>query len=490
MTLPELTFSDLHEYMDFLESKGKLLRVRTEVNPVLEISEILRRLVAKGTGKAVLFERVRGSAIPVLGNAFGSKELVAQALGVNKATEVGEKIGKLLEFEPPKGLIQSLKAIPQLKEIADIGPKKVKSGKVKELVRLEDASIEELPNLKVWPKDGGRFITFPLVITKNPDSGKVNIGVYRMQVFGPRSVAIHWQKHRPSAIAHKEAESRGEKMEVAVVIGADPATIFAGVAPVPEGIDEYLFSGLVRGKGLELVKCETVDLEVPANAEIVIEGTVKPGNYVEEGPFGDHTGYYTPKEKYPLLDVSAITRRTDAVYLATVVGKPIQEDAFLAEAASAAFFQPLKLLLPEIRDIYLPPEGVFTGMGFVSIKKSYPAQAKKVMFALWGLPQLMFLKFLVVVDDDIDVRNTSDVIWAVATRADPARDILIIPSAVTDSLDHASPLPNMGSKMGIDATRKLPEEGYQREWPEVVSTDETTARLVDSRWAEYFGSNL
>jgi 4-hydroxy-3-polyprenylbenzoate decarboxylase len=485
-----LVFSDLHEYIEFLEKKGELLKIRAEVNPELEVAEILRRLVSKGTGKAVLFEHVKGSTIPILGNAFGSKELVSQALGVKDPKEVGEKIGKLLEFEPPRGLIQSLKTIPQLRELAEIGPKRVKSGKVKEIVRFEDASLDELPNLKVWPKDGGRFITFPLVITKNLDSGKINIGVYRMQVFSPRSAAVHWQKHRPSAVAHREAENRQEKMEVAVVIGADPATIFAGVAPVPEGIDEYLFSGLIRGRGVELVKCETLDLEVPANAEIVIEGTVRPDNYVIEGPFGDHTGYYTPREKYPLLDVSAITRRSDAVYLATVVGKPIQEDSFLAEAASAAFFQPLKLLLPEVRDIYLPPEGVFTGMGVVSIKKNYPAQAKKVMFALWGLPQLMFLKFVVVVDDDIDIRNMSEVIWAVATRVDPGRDVLIIPGAVTDSLDHASPLPNVGSKMGIDATRKLPEEGYQREWPEVVSPDEATVRLVDSRWAEYFGSNL
>lgn len=479
---------DLREYIEKLDALGRLTRVKTEVDPELEVAEVLRRAVSTKLGKAILFENVKGSEMRVLGNAFGSEELLRLALGVQSFSEIGEKIDALLNTEVPRGLVETIRSLPKLKEIAGIAPRIVKSGPVKEVVETDDATLESLPALKVWPRDGGKFITFPLVVTKDPDSQKVNIGVYRMQLFDKKTTAMHWQMHRSSALAFKQLEKQGKRIEVAVVIGADPATIFTAVAPVPDAFDEYLFTGFLRGKGLDLVKCETVDLEVPAKAEIVLEGYVNPGEYRLEGPFGDHTGYYTPQDNYPVFHLTALTRRIDPVYLTTVVGKPIQEDAFLASAAGAVFSSPLKLLLPELVDIYLPPEGVFTNLAIVSIKKRYPGHAKKVMMALWGMPQLMFLKMIVVFDDDVNIRNLSEVIWAMTTRTDPARDTVIIPNAVTDTLDHASPLPNFGSKMGIDATKKWKEEGYNREWPEVVETDDKTKRLVDSKWKEYFKS--
>lgn len=482
-----MVVEDLHEYVELLEKTGRLVRVRVEVNPVLELSEILRRMLAQSPGRAVLFERVSGSKIPVLGNAFSSDELVALSLGVGDVGELQRKLESLFRFEVPQGFLEAVRALPRLRELAGIAPRTVKSGPVKEVVEVKNPSVAGLPIPKVWPKDGGRFITFPLVVTKDPDSGVTNLGVYRMQVYDERTLGMHWQLHRKSSLVFRELEKRGEKMEVAVVIGADPATIFAGVAPVPDFFDEYLFAGFLRGSGVELVECETVDLKVPARAEIVLEGYVKPGEYRLEGPFGDHTGYYTPPEPYPVFHLSAVTMRQDPIYLTTVVGKPVQEDAYLAKAAASVFTVPLKLLFPEIVDIYLPPEGVFTNLAIVSIRKMYPGHAKKVMMGLWGMPQLMFLKVIIVVDHDVNVRDLGEVVWAVTTRFDPARDVVIVPGAPTDSLDHASPAPNLGSKMGIDATVKWREEGYSREWPEVVSVDEETKKLVDSRWKEYFG---
>ncbi|MEM0120773.1 MAG: menaquinone biosynthesis decarboxylase [Thermoprotei archaeon] len=477
---------DLHNYVELLEENQRLLHVKVEVNPVLELSEILRRVAAQHLGKAVLFDRVAGSKMRVLGNAFGSEDLVALSLGVRSLDELGGRLEGLLKPELPHGLLESIRALPRLRELAGFAPRVVKSGPVKEVVNTANPTLAGLPIPKVWPKDGGRFITFPLVVTRDPDTGVTNIGVYRMQVYDDRTLGVHWQLHRKSAQVFRDLEKRGEKMDVAVVIGADPATIFAGVAPVPDAFDEYLFAGFVRGGGLELVECETVDLKVPARAEIVLEGYVNPGEYRLEGPFGDHTGYYTPPEPYPVFHLTGVLTRSDPIYLTTVVGKPIQEDAYLAKAASSVFTAPLKILFPEIVDLYLPPEGVFTNLAIVSIKKRYPGHAKKVMMGLWAMPQLMFLKVIIVVDDDVNIRDWGEVVWATTTRFDPARDVLIVPSTPTDSLDHASPAPNLGSKMGIDATVKWREEGYTREWPEVVSVDEDTKKLVDARWAEYF----
>ncbi len=472
--------------MSILESRGKLVRVKPQVDPDLEVAEVLRRACSNSLGKAILFENVKGSDLRILGNAFSSDELVALGLGVGKVSEIGEKLGKLMNPDIPKGILDSVRALPRLKEMAGIAPKTVKTGPCKDIVMTANASLHSLPVLKVWPKDGGRFITFPLVVTRNPDTGNTNIGVYRMQVYDEKTAGMHWQLHRSSSLSQRDAERIGKRTEVAAIIGADPATIFAGVSPVPDAFDEYLFAGFVRGKGVELVDCETVDLKVPANSEIVLEGYIEPGERKPEGPFGDHTGYYTPVESYPVFHLTAMTRRNDAIYHTTVVGKPVQEDAFLAKAAGSAFTAPVRLLLPEVTGLYLPPEGVFTGLAIVSIKKRYPAQAKKVMMALWGLPQLMFLKFIIVLDDDIDITNLKEVLWATTTRVDPLRDIILIGNAVTDSLDHSSPLPNVGSKMGIDATKKWREEGYEREWPEVVDADDATKNLVNNKWNSYF----
>ncbi len=437
-------------------------------------------------GKAVLFERVSGSSIRVLGNAFGSDDQVAISLGVGGVAELSSKLESLLKPDVPRGLLESIRALPRLRELAGYAPHIVKTGPVKQVVDTTHPSVATLPVPKVWPKDGGRFITFPVVVTKDPETGVVNLGVYRMQVYDDRTLGMHWQLHRKSSQTFRDLERRGKKMEVAAVIGADPATILAAVAPVPDAFDEYLFAGFVRGSGVDLVDCETVDLKVPARAEIVLEGYVNPGEYRLEGPFGDHTGYYTPPEPYPVFHLTAIMMREDPIYLTTVVGKPVQEDAYLAKAAAAVFTAPLKVLFPEIVDIYLPPEGVFTNLAIVSIKKRYPGHAKKVMMGLWAMPQLMFLKTIIVVDDDVNIRDLGEVVWATTTRFDPARDVLIVPGAPTDSLDHASPAPNLGSKMGIDATAKWREEGYSREWPEVVRADEDTIKLVDSRWNNYF----
>lgn len=481
-----LIAEDLHEYVAELEGRGLLDKVMVEVDPELEIAEILRRAMKERPGRAVLFQKVKGSHIPVLGNAFSSEHLVASSLGVSSIPELGEKLSSLFELEPPKGVFDAIRSLPKLRGLVGIGPRTVKTGPVKEVVELADASFSSIPVPKIWPKDGGRFITFPLVITKDAETGLTNIGVYRIQVFDDRTATIHWQRHRSSALSHRILEKENRRMDVAIVLGADPATLFTGVAPVPDAFDEYVFSGFLRGKAVDVVKCETSDLLVPARAEIVLEGHVDPGEYKLEGPFGDHTGYYTPKEPYPVFHLDALTRRTTPIYLMTIVGKPVQEDTYLANAAQAMFTPPLKMLFPEIVDIHMPAEGVFTNLAVVSIKKSYPGQAKKVMMGLWGMPQLMFLKVIVVVDDDVDISDKSEVLWAVTTRIDPARDVMIIPDAVTDTLDHASKRPNLGSKMGIDATKKLAEEGYDREWPEVVSSDPRTASLVESRWRDYF----
>ncbi|MEM3670350.1 MAG: menaquinone biosynthesis decarboxylase [Thermoprotei archaeon] len=476
---------DLHEYVRLLEDSKKLDRVKVEVDPELELAEVLRRCVKQRPGRAVLFEKVKGYRIPVLGNAFSSDELVAFSLGEKDLPSLGKKLSSLFSFEPPTGLVDALRSIPKLRGLVGISPKKVSKAPVKEIVE-KDPSFDSIPITKTWPGDAGKFITFPLVVTRDPDTGVTNIGVYRVQIFDSKSATIHWQRHRSSAIAYRKLDRQGQRMDVALVVGADPATIFTGVAPVPEAIDEYLFAGFLQGTGIEVVKCETSDLVVPARAEIVLEGHVDPGEQRLEGPFGDHTGYYTPQEPYPVFHLDAITRREEPIYLTTVVGKPVLEDTFLANAAQAMFTEPLKLLFPEITDLYMPPEGVFTNLAFVSIKKQYPAHAKKIMMGLWGMPQLMFLKMIVVLDDDVNVRDVSEVLWAVSTRIDPQRDIVIIPDTVTDTLDHASKMPNLGSKMGVDATRKWPEEGYTRSWPDVVSPDSKTKQLVDSKWAQYF----
>jgi 4-hydroxy-3-polyprenylbenzoate decarboxylase len=468
--------------MSVLEQRGLLKRVGVEVDPCLEVTEILDRLMKTG-GPAVLFERVKGSEIPILANTFGSMERMCLALGVERLDDIAARIERLLTLEAPSSLWEGIKMLSHLKELASFPPKKVKTGPCKEVILTGDeVSLDRFPILTCWPSDGGPFITLPLVFTKNPLSGRQNVGMYRMQKFDSRTTGMHWQIHKHGARDYHEASDR---LEVAVAIGADPAVVYSATAPLPDNLDEMMFAGFLRGKRVEMVKCETVDLYVPATAEIILEGYVDTGELRREGPFGDHTGYYSLADDYPVFHITCITHREDPIYHTTVVGRPPMEDAYLGKASERIFLPLIRAQLPEIVDMNLPVESVFHNLAIVSIKKRYPAQAKKVMFALWGLGQMMFTKTIVVVDDDINVHNLQEVLWAVTTRIDPARDVVIIPNAPTDTLDHASPRVNVGSKMGIDATVKRRDEGFQREWPEALVMSEDVRKLVDEKWESY-----
>lgn len=476
-------YRDLHEFVEALERAGELKRVRVEVDPVLEITEFADRAVKRG-GPALLFERPKGSWIPVLINAFGSMRRMELALQVASIEEVGERLNQLLHVEAPHGLIDKLKMLPKLAEIARFFPKVVSDGPCKEVILKEGFSLYELPILKCWPKDGGRYITLPLVFSRDPETGKRNCGMYRMQVFDERTTGMHWQIHKHGAEHYRRMARRGERrMDVAVAIGSDPATMFSAVLPVPPDVDEMLVAGFLRGEPVEMVRCETCDLEVPANAEIVLEGYVDIGELREEGPFGDHTGFYSLADLYPVFHVRCITRRKRPIYATTVVGPPPMEDYYMGKAIERIFLPLLRLQIPEIRDISMPAEGVFHNLMLVSIRKSYPGQARKVMHAIWGMGQAMFTKCIVVVDEDVDVQNYREVVWKALNNIDPERDIEFVHGPV-DSLDHASRLPNYGSKMGIDATRKWPEEGFTRPWPEVIEMTEEVKRRVDELWRQ------
>jgi 4-hydroxy-3-polyprenylbenzoate decarboxylase len=386
----------------------------------------------------------------------------------------------------PAGVLGKLKMLPKLSEIGEYGPKYVDSGPVTEIIETDSASLNSMPVLKSFSGDAGRFITFGLTVTKHPETEIRNFGVYRIQIVDDRHAIMHWQIHKRGAQHYKMLKEQNKKIEVAIVIGADPATVFSAVAPVPEGMDKFLFSGIARKKGVKLVKCKTVDLEVPANAEIVLEGYVDPNDIRMEGPFGDHTGYYTPAEPFPTFTLTGIMRRKDPIYLTTVVGRPVLEDAYIGKVIERSFLPLVQMFHPEVVDFSMPAAGWFQGLAIISIKKQYPGQAKKVMMGLWGMGQLSLTKIFIVVDSEINVHDMSDVIWAVTTRADPARDTVIINNTPTDTLDPASPLVNLGSKLGIDATTKTREEGYMREIQQLAEVDEQTKSLVDKRWREYF----
>src|ERR687898_1032931 len=482
-----MPYESLSEYVNALDKSGQLVRVKTKVNPDLEIAEIMRRLMYKGNQPAVLFENVEGATMPVLGNAFGTMERLQLALETRNFTEIGSRVTDLTKMKIPAGMLNKLKMLPKLSEIGEYGPKYVDSGPVTEIVQDGDeASFNSMPILKSFAGDAGRFITFGLTVTKHPDTGIRNMGVYRIQIVDHNKAIMHWQIHKRGANHYQiSKEQKKNRIEVAVVIGADPATIFSAVAPVPEGLDKFLFSGIARKKGTKLVKCKTMDLEVPANSEIVLEGYVDPSDIRMEGPFGDHTGYYTPPEPYPTFTLTGIMRKANPIYLTTVVGKPILEDAYIGKVIERAFLPLVRLFQPEVVDFSMPPAGWFQGMAIVSIKKRYPGQAKKVMMGLWGMGQLSLTKILIVVDHDINVHDLNDVIWAVTTRSDPKRDTILIKNAPTDTLDPASPLLNLGSKMGIDATKKTKEEGYERPVQEEAIPDEGTVELVTKKWNEY-----
>jgi 4-hydroxy-3-polyprenylbenzoate decarboxylase len=481
-----MPFESLGEYIEALDKAGELKRVRTSVSTELEVAEIMRRLMYSRDGPAVLFENVEGSTMPILGNAFGSMKRLEIGLEMTDFVDIGRRIVDLTRMKMPSGMLNKLKMLPKLSEIGEYGPKYVDSGPVTEVVESEKASLNSLPVLKSFSGDAGKFITFGLTVTKHPETEIRNLGVYRVQIIDDRHAIMHWQTHKRGAQHFKMLKEQNKKIEVAIVIGADPATVFSAVAPVPEGMDKYLFSGISRRKGVKLVKCKTVDLEVPASAEIVLEGTVDPDDVRMEGPFGDHTGYYTPPEPFPTFTLTGIMRRRAPVYLTTVVGKPVLEDAYIGKVIERSFLPLIQMFHPEVVDFTMPAAGWFQGLAIISIKKQYPGQAKKVMMGLWGMGQLALTKMFVVVDGDVNVHDMDDVIWALTTRADPARDTMIIDNAPTDTLDPASPLVNLGSKLGIDATAKTREEGYTREIQQLAQVDEKTKRLVDNRWSEYF----
>jgi 4-hydroxy-3-polyprenylbenzoate decarboxylase len=559
-----LAYDDLRDWIRTLEKHGELKRIREEVSPEFEITEITDRVSKIGSGAhplrdnaagkdgatahgsatknkyapggpALLFENVKGHAgHKVLINQFGSERRMALALGVDRLDEIADRITGLMNVKAPEGLFDKLKMLPQLGALTSAFPKTVsaKDAPCKEVIRRKDFDLNYFPILKCWPHDGGRFITLPCVHTRDPKTGKRNIGMYRMQVYDGQTTGMHWQRQkvaaehyrealRNAAVASAEADPtlsassarvammaesaggavsipegaiggmpqislgklKGSRLEVAIAIGTDPATTFAAIVPAPPEVEEFLISGFLRGKPVEIVKCETVDLEVPANAEIILEGYVELGELRAEGPFGDHTGFYTLEDEYPVFHVTCITHRKDPIYAATIVGKPPMEDAWMGKAVERIFLPAMKLTIPELVDIHLPVEAVFHNLMIVSIKKSYPGQARKVMNAIWSLGQAMFTKCIIVVDEDCDVQNVGEVVLRVANNIDPERDIQFTLGPV-DSLDHASRLPNYGSKMGIDATRKWKAEGFNRPWPAMIEMDRTTKAKVDAIWAK------
>lgn len=481
-----MAYTDLREFLAELERRGLLKRIKAEVDPSLEIAEIQDRLVRSG-GPAVLFEKVKGHEMRLVGNLFGTAERVALGLGVTEEelSDIGQFIATLQRPQPPEGLWDAVKKIPFFGKILTLGPKTVKSGPCQDVVHTDSADLSAIPIIKCWPGDAAHLITWPLVVTQSPDGGPYNVGVYRMQYLDRKRAIMRWLAHRGGATHQREWEKAGKPMPVAVAIGADPATIIAGVTPVPEDVGEFHFAGVLRKKAIELVECKTVPLKVPATAEIILEGEIRHGDLAMEGPFGDHTGYYNAAEPFPVFHLKAITHRKDPLYLTTITGRPPKEDAVIGTVLNKLYLPSLKLQFPEVVDFSLPMEAVSYRIAVVSIKKEYPGHARRIMMGLWGvLKQFMYVKYIIVVDEDIDVHNWSDVIWAIATRVDPARDTLIIDKTPIDYLDFSSPIENLGSKMGIDATNKYPPE-VGRKWGEKMQMDKTISELVDKRWKEY-----
>lgn len=477
-----MAYRDIREFITALERRNELRRVAAEVDPRLEIAELADRAV-KSAGPALLFENPKGSDIPVLINSYASISKMEIALEVASLDDIADRISGYLDLGVPKGMAGKLKGLAKLAEVRNFLPRSVRSGECQQVVKRDGFSLHDYPVLTCWPEDGGPFITLPMVFSRNPITGKRNCGTYRMQVYDERTTGMHWQTHKQGAEHYRRLrqEGRETRMEVAVAIGADPATMYSGILPLPPDLDEMLFAGFVRKKPVEMVRCVTVDLEVPANAEIVLEGHVNLGEQRTEGPFGDHTGYYSLEDEYPVFHVDCITQRKDPVYATTIVGPPPMEDFYMGKAIERIFLPLMRLQAPEIVDISMPAEGIFHNLMLVSIRKSYPAQARKVMNAIWGLGQAMFTKCIVVVDDDVDVQDYRETAWRALNNIDPERDVQFTLGPI-DSLDHASRLPNFGSKMGIDATRKLPSEGFTRPWPEVIRMDERVKRRVDPIW--------
>ncbi len=529
-----LAYDDLRAWIAALERAGELKTIRTEVDPILEITEITDRVSksaptlqqAKGGapgGPALLFQNIKGhTGSQLLINQFGSTRRMNLALEVDALDQVADRIRAFMDVKSPQGFLDKVKMLPMLAEMGKFFPKTVSTGPCKEVIKRDNFSLLDFPILQCWPKDAGRFITLPCVVTRDAKTGKRNVGMYRMQVYDERTTGMHWQRQKVGAEHYREAmrtagvetllrnvsemqqaaslrvdlmarssggsvliegdRPRG-KMEVAVAIGADPAITFSAIVPAPPDVEEYLIAGFLRQKPVELVKCETVDLEVPATSEIVLEGHVHLDELRSEGPFGDHTGFYSLEDLYPVFHVSCITHRKNPIYATTIVGKPPMEDGWMGKAVERIFLPLMRLTIPELVDINLPVEGVFHNLMLVSIKKSYPGQARKVMNAIWSLGQAMFTKCIIVVDEDVNVQDIGEVTLKVLNHIDPERDIQFTLGPV-DSLDHSSRLPNYGSKMGIDATRKWPSEGFTRPWPDEILMDEKTKALVDKKWKD------
>ena len=510
-----MAFEDLRDWTAALERAGELKKIRTPVNPILEIAEITDR-VSKTGGPALLFQNVEGHpGSQVLINQFGSARRMNLALEVDSFDEVADRIRHFMDVKSPQGFLDKVKMLPMLAEMGKFFPKTVSTGSCKEVIKRDHLSVLDFPVLQCWPKDAGRFITMPCVITRDPKTGKRNVGMYRMQVYDEHTTGMHWQRQkvgaehyrealRAAAASHQGSSSPAKaavdimartsggsvlvegdrpsgRMEVAVAIGTDPAITFSAIVPAPPDVEEYLIAGFLRQKPVELVKCETVDLEVPATSEIVLEGHVHLDELRSEGPFGDHTGFYSLEDLYPVFHLSCITHRKNPIYATTIVGKPPMEDGWMGKAVERIFLPLMKLTIPEIVDINLPVEGIFHNLMIVSIKKSYPGQARKVMNAIWSLGQAMFTKCIIVLDEDVNVQDIAEVTLKALNHIDPERDIQFTLGPI-DSLDHASRLPNYGSKMGIDATRKWPSEGFTRPWPDEILMDEKTKQMVDTKW--------
>ena len=475
-----MAFKNFQEFVNYLDKHGELIKIKAEVSPDLEITEITDR-VSKKYGKALLFENVKSSQFPVVTNAFGSFKRIEMAFGLS-ADEMAKKIEELTKTRVQEGITSKIKLILKLLGLSRIPPRTVTDAPCQEVVHT-DPELSIIPALKCWPKDGGKFITLPMVITKSLEDSTRNMGMYRIQIYDKNTTGMHWHIHKDGANHFSQYVKANKRMEAAVAIGGDPATMYSSTAPLPPEIDEFLLAGFLREKAIDIVRCKTVNIEVPAEAEFVIEGYLDPDERKTEGPFGDHTGFYSPVDEYPVFHVTCITHRKNAIYPTTIVGPPPMEDCYLAKVTGRIFLPLIKMIVPEIVDMNLPMEGVFHNCAIVSIKKSYPMQAQKVMHALWGMGQMMNTKIVIVMDSDVDVQDLKKVAWKAFNNVDPERD-LTITSGPLDALDHSSPYPLHGSKLGIDATRKIKGE-TERTWPDEIKMSEEIANLVNSKWKDY-----
>jgi 4-hydroxy-3-polyprenylbenzoate decarboxylase len=478
-----MAYDSFQDFLQRLEREGELSHVSESISPYLEITEIADRVMkSAGGGKALVFDRPTGYEMPVAINTMGSRKRMSMALGVSDYEEIACEIEDLLKPEVPPGFVDKLKMLPKLARLASVPPKSVSSGMCQEVVKVgAEVNLRELPVLHCWPQDGGPFITLPLVFTFDPTTGKRNVGMYRIQIYDEQTTGMHWQLHKVGAEHHRRSEEKGQRIQAAVVLGGDPACTFSAIAPLPPGIDEMLFAGFLRHKPVQLVNCKTIDIKVPADAEIVLEGYVDPFERRPEGPFGDHTGYYTLTEPYPVFLVTAMTHRRNPVYPATIVGRPPMEDGWMGKAIERIFLPLVRMMVPEIVDMNLPVEACFHNMAFVSIKKRYPGHAFKVMNAIWGLGQLMFTKMIFIFDADVNVQDISECIWRLSNNIDPERDMLVTRGPI-DVLDHASRAMGFGSKIGFDCTKKLKAEGFDREWPDVIEMSPDVKQKVDALW--------